>query len=270
MKVGVLLSTGFFALALLGCRDRSSEQRLVDMAVKVQDNSAKIQELSIALDGMSARLGAIENSLQELSRASSQVEKPASGSAGDSTEGSADMESISRQVAFLMEELAATKEELATTKGGLEKIGVELSKPRDIGEALFKIAGDPDVFVPGLDRLLGTVSSRIEDAVTRQNFETEMAQLRDAVLTPPSPDELYQELRARHIEKLDSVTDEKDRRAVEQAITRLENCGEEELQKRLTQYARERTLGEFFRIAKTYGVQKEDLIETWFARPDKE
>ncbi len=254
-------------LGLPGCRDRRSEQRLVDMAVKIETNAAKISGVSLALEGISDRLTAIENSIQTLARASSDADKPATGSPGASAEGSGDMESISRQVAFLMEELAATKEELATTKGGLEKIGMKVSKPGDIGEALFDVAGNPDLFVSGLERLLETVSSRIEDPVTRQNFVADMAQLQSDVLNPLSPEELYQELRARHVEKLNAVTDDKDRRAVEQALTQLENCSDEELQDRLTHYARERTVGEFFRIAKTYGVQKDELVETWFDRP---
>jgi len=241
------------------------------MAVKIEDNATEIRELSLALDGISDRLTTMESSLQKIASGSSHVEKPASGLAGAPAEGSADLESISRQVAFLMEELAATKEVLATTKGGLEKIGVELSKPKDIGKALFEIAGDPEKFAEGLDKLVERVSSRIEDPAARQNFEVELAQLRERILTPTTPEELYQELRQRHLEKLNFTTDEKDRRAIERGMSHLENCSEEELQKRLTQYARERTLGEFFRIAKTedYGLQREDLVETWFARPDK-
>jgi hypothetical protein len=252
-------------LTLPGCGDRSLEQEhLAEMTIELNKNSERIKELSLALDGVNARLASIESSLLKLLSPSSP-----SGLAETSVGGSADMENLSRQVVVLMEELAATNEELASAKGAMEKIVAKASEPKDIGGALFKVAGDPQNFADGVDKLVQRVSPRIEDAATRQNFEAEMAQLRDLVLTPTSPEELYQELHARHLEKLNAVTNENDRRAVEEAIRQLENCSEQELQKRLAQYARERTLGEFFRIVKnpTYGVQREDLVETWFNNP---
>ncbi len=268
MRLGFsLLSICLFILILPGCGDRSSEQEsLVKMAVELKKNSTRIKELSLALDGVNARLATIQSALERLSSPSSPLGLPGA-SAGDS----ADMESLSRQVAVLMEELAATNEELASAKGAMEKIAAKASEPKDIGGALFKVAGDPQNFAEGVDKLVERVSPRIEDAATRQNFEAEMAQLRDLVLTPSSPEELYEEFHARHLEKLNAVTNENDRRAVEEAIRQLENCSEQELQKRLAQYARERTLGEFFRIVKspTYGVQREDLVETWFTNPDQ-
>jgi chromosome segregation ATPase len=271
MKLGFsLLSICLLALTLPGCGDRNCEQEsLVKMAVELKKNSARIKELSLALDGVNARLAKIQDTLEEFSSRSSPTEGASSPLAGAPGSGSTDMENLSRQVAVLMEELAATNEELASAKGAMEKIVAKASEPKDIGGALFKVAGDPQNFAGGVDKLVQRVSPRIEDAATRQNFEAEMAQLQDLVLTPSSPEELYQELHTRHLEKLNAVTNENDRRAVEEAIRQLENCGEQELQKRLAQYARERTLGEFFRIVKnpTYGVQREDLVETWFANP---
>lgn len=268
MKLGFsLLSICLFVLTLPGCGDRSFErERLVEMSVKLEKNSTRIKELSLGLDGVNARLATIESSLQKLASASSP-----SGLAVAPAEGSADLESISKQVAVLMEELSATNEELASAKGAMEKIAAKASEPRDIGKALFKVAGDPQKFAEGIDKLVERVSPRIEDAATRQNFEAEVAQLRDLVLNPSSPEELYEELHSIHLEKLNAVTNENDRRAIVEAMRRLENCSEQELQERLAQYGRERTLGEFFRIVKTprYGMQREDLVETLFNNPDK-
>ena len=60
-------------------------------------------------------------------------------------------------------------------------------------------------------------------------------------------------------------------RAIEEAIRQLDNGSEQDLQQRLAQYDSRRTLGEFWGIVKndSYGVQREDLVETWFANPDQ-
>jgi chromosome segregation ATPase len=258
---------------MTGCGDPSLEQEtLVEMSVKLQKNSARIEELSLGLDGVNARLAAIEGSLLKLASPSSPTEKSPSGLAGPASGASADMESLSKQVAVLMEELAATNEELESAKGAMEKIAVKASEPRDIGKAVYNVARDPQRFVEGIDKLVERVSPRIEDAATRQNFEAKMAQLRDRVLNPTSTEELYQELHSLHIQKLNAVTDENDRRAIEQRVSWLENCSEQELQNALANYESRRTLGEFWGIVKneSYEVRfPEDLVQTWFANPNQ-
>ncbi len=273
MKLGISVPTiCLFVLTLAGCGDHISEQeRLVDMAIKLEKNSTKIKEISLGLEGVNDRLVALEASLQKLANASPNTEKSPSGGAGIPGEGSAEIESLSKQVAVLMEELAVTNQELESAKGAVEEIAAKASEPRDMGKAVYDIARDPQRFVEGIDNLVERVSPRIEDAATRQNFEANMAQLRYRVLNPPSPDELYQELRSLHIQKLNAVTDESDRREIEEAITRLDTCSEQELQERLAQYDSRRTLGEFWGIVKndSYGVRiPEDVVETWFHNPD--
>ena len=266
----LVLSSSLVCLLILmlpGCGDRGLDrERLAEMDGKLEKNSRSIKELSLGLDGVNDRLSTIENSLRRLAGTAS-PSSPAVASSG----GGAEMENLSKQVALLTEELAATKQEFASTKGAVQKIAAKASEPTDIGEAVSDVAGNPQEFIEGIDRLVERVSSRIEDAATRRNFEERMAQLRDRLMNPPSPEELYDEFHSLHIEKLNAVTNENDRRAVEEAITRLENCSEQELQQRLEGYARDRPLWEFWGIVKDdrYGVQREDLVETWFANPDQ-
>jgi hypothetical protein len=234
----------------------------VDIAVRVETASAKIRELSLALDGMNARLTALEESLRSLTRASVAGGETAAPSTGASKPDIAQVQRLSEQVAVLTEELATTKEGLATAWGAVEKIGTKLatSEGGNIEEALYKLVGKPDRFIEMLDALVSSISPTIQDAETRYSFEAEIARLRERALYPPSSQELFDEFRARHVEKLNAVTDEKDKLAVEHAIAELDNASEEGLQKRLDKYGRERTLEELGRIAKQYSLRKEDLV----------
>lgn len=250
----------FIVIALTGCSERRSEECLLEMAVKLEENSTKIGELSVTLEGINTRLSGIEESLQTLAQGSGGVGNPLSASASAPAVGNVDLESTLRQVAVLTEELALLKDAMASTKEALEKTARELSKPKDPIKAIHALAGEPEEFVKGLDGLLANGSVRIGDPVARQSFEAELLQLRDRVVSGHTPEELYQELRAGIVEKLNFVSDEKDRQEIQRAISNLDNCTEQELQKRLDQYGRERTLHELFRIVKTYGLQKEDLV----------
>lgn len=258
----VLLLACVLVVAMSGCRGRDSDPRLLDVAVKLETTSKRIQELSFALEGMNARLAALEKSVQNLARPAISAGETGSPSAAPSNLGSAQVQRLSEQVAVLTEELATTKEGLATAWGAVEKIGTKLatSEGGNIEEALYKLVGKPDRFIEMLDALVSSISPTIQDAGTRYSFEAEIARLRDRALSPPSPQELFDEFRARHVEKLNAVTDEKDRQAVEHAIAELDNASEEGLQKRLDKYGRERTLEELGRIAKQYSLRKEDLV----------
>ena len=258
----VWLLACILAVAMSGCRGRDSDPRLVDIAIKAETASARIRELSLALDGMNARLTALEESLRSLTRASVAGGETAAPSTGASKPDIAQVQRLSEQVAVLTEELATTKEGLATAWGAVEKIGTKLatSEGGNIEEALYKLVGKPDRFIEMLDALVSSISPTIQDAETRYSFEAEIARLRERALYPPSSQELFDEFRARHVEKLNAVTDEKDKLAVEHAIAELDNASEEGLQKRLDKYGRERTLEELGRIAKQYSLRKEDLV----------
>jgi chromosome segregation ATPase len=263
-----LLLTFFLVLAFAGCRGggRDSERRFVDIAVKIKENTAELHQLSLALDGMNNRIANIENTLQQLTLTFPAVGERAQMSSSAASQVGADSETISRSIASLVEELAAVRQELTLTKTSVEKIGVQLTTPKDIGKAAYeKLISDPNGFVNSLDMMTQDVSGKIEDPASRQNFEAEIAQLRDRVLTPMNPEEVYQELHARHVEKLNHADNDMDRQAIQEAITRLENCSSQELQERITEYARDRILDDFFRISKTYGVQKEELAAIWLA-----
>lgn len=269
MRIRLLLLFLFLA-ALVGCNDRSSERRLVEMAVKLERNSGKIEELSLAVEGISGRLVSIEESLKKLTQAPSPGEKvafPPISPVGGA--GNVELETVSRQVALLSNEIVATKEGLASAMGALDKIGEKVFKSKDGDEALHKLAGNPDKFAKALDRLVETVSPRMEDAAARQSFEAEIRQLRDRILAGDSPEQLYQELRGRMVEKLSRVAEEEDRRTVQREIEKLDTCTERELDDRLTEYARARNLDDLFRIAKTHGVQKEEFHLAVHGEPPK-
>lgn len=255
--------TCLVAIALVGCSKRQSDERLVETAVKAEKNSAKIDELSLGLEGINARLANIESSLEALREGSSDLGKAKSASASAPAAGSVEFQNVSREVAVLTQGLASVKDEVASTNEALEKTKRMLSKPKDPFKAIHALIGKPEEFVNGLDRFLENASAKIEDPAARQNFQAEVAQLRDRVLSGYSPDELYQELRDQHLEKLNFVTDERDRHAIERGIAELDNCSEEELRKRLDKYGRERTLHEFFGIVKVYGLGKEDIHDSF-------
>ncbi len=251
------------AVALMGCKEQGYEQRLVDMAVELEKNSAQIRELSLTLEGINTRLGSMEHSFQTLAKESADLRQTTMTSASTppvDNVGGGDFQNMSRQVTVLAQELASIREEMASTKEVLEKTERLFSKPHDPVEVMHGLLDKPDEFAQGLDKLLENASARIEDPASRQNFEAEVMRLRDRVLSGSSPGELYQELQSRHLEKLNAVKDETDRQAIQREISNLENCSEEELRKRLSEYGRDRTVDEFFRIVKSYGVRKEDLV----------
>jgi hypothetical protein len=272
----------FFLLLLIpfGCTDRKSDQRLVDLAVSIEKNSARIEELSVLLEGIGNRLAKIEealaanlatgkgpreNAARTLAGASGTAALPSE--AGETAdllsrpgEGNANLEVISRQVTVLAEELAAVKEEMTLSRAALEEVAARGPEPKDVGDIMHKLAGKPDEFARRLDEFARGVAPKIEDPTARQNFEGEVNQLRDRIVAGVPMEQLYQELRGRLVDKLNSVKDEEDRTHLEREVVKLDNSGEEELRERLTDYSRMRTVDEFFRIAKTYSVQKEDIF----------
>jgi len=253
----------FMTVALIGCREPGREQHHREMAVKLENNSARIRDMSFTLEGITTRLAGIEESLNNLVERSTHVEEHASASGLAPVAGSAELVSMSEQVASLAEELASMRQEMASTKKVLKETERRLSKPKDPMKAIHALLGKPDKFAEGLDRLLENVSAGIEDPAARQDFEAELLQLRDRVLNGYSSEELYQNLRARHIEKLNLASDERDRQAIQRGLSNLENCSDQELEKRLDQFGRELTLHEFFRIAKGHGLRQEDLAASF-------
>lgn len=262
----VLLLASLLVAGLIGCRERESDTRLVDLAVKVESASGRIQQVSLALEGMNARLAVLEQSVQDLKRASSSGGETTPLSAGAPNPNAEQVRRLSEQVAILTGELLTTREELASARGDVEKIGTKLavSQAGNIEGPLLKLAGNPDKFVEMLDALVASVSPTIQDAATRASFEVEIARLRERTLNPPSPQELFEEFRARHVEKLNAVTDEKDKQAVENAIAELDNASEETLQSRLDKYGRERTMEELGRIVKQNSLREEDVLPVVF------
>jgi hypothetical protein len=262
----VLLLACILAVAMPGCRKNDADARLVDLAVKVETDSARIQQLSLAVEGMNRRLSVLEQSMQDLKRASASGGETTPLSAGAPNPNAEQVRRLSEQVAILTGELLTTREELASARGDVEKIGTKLAVPQagNIEERLLELAGKPDRFVEMLDALAASISPTIQDAGTRANFEAEIALLRDRALYPPSPQELFDEFRGRHIEKLNAVTDEKDKRAVENAIAELDNASENVLQKRLDRYGRERMMEELSRIVKQDGLRGEDVLPVVF------
>lgn len=252
--------------ALIGCRERESDTRLVDLAVKVETTSDRIHQVSLALEGMNARLTALEQTVHDLKRASASGGETTPLSAGAPNPNVEQVRRLSEQVAILSEELLTTRQELASAKGDVEKIGTKLavSQAGNIEGPLLKLAGSPDKFAEMLDALVASVSPTILDAATRSSFEADIAHLRERTLNPPSPEELFDEFRARHVEKLNAVTHEKDKRAVENAIAELDNASPEQLQKRLDKYGRERTMEELGRIVKLHGLREEDVLPVLF------
>lgn len=262
----VLLLACLLVAGLIGCRERDPDTRLVDLAVKVETSSTRIQQLSLAVEGTNRRLAALEQAVEALKVASSSGGETPPLSAGVSNPTVEQVRRLSEQVAILTEELLTTRQELASAKGDVEKIGTKLavSQAGDIEGPLLKLAGRPDQFVEMLDALVSSASPTIQDAATRSNFEAEIARLRERTLNPPSFQELFDEFRARHVEKLNAVTLERDKVAVENAIAELDGASPQQLQKRLDKYGRERTMEEFGRIVKLNGLREEDVLPVVF------
>jgi len=257
MRVEVSLAICFLAVTLLGCRERNSEQRLVDMAVKIENDSARMEELSLALDGISARLARIESSLDR---------KAGSPSGSETAEGSTDLESLSARVASLGKEVAAMKRSLASTRRLAERIGDETW----LGKVSFwdYAARTPEEFAENLDRLLGDLSFLRGDPLLRQEFVSEVTELRKRVLAGFPTQELYEEARRRTVEELNLVTDEDRRKQLEQWLSRLDKLDEEPSLNMLQHLRFWRCINEIKRIAKTYSVPR-GCLERAFKRPSE-
>jgi len=252
----------FIVLTLAGCSRNEPDQHLIDIAVRLEKNAASIQELSLAVEGINSRLASIEDSVRRLVQIPSPHPHLERGpiSASDDTA----FKDISRQIAVLTQELALTKNELSSVKLALEKV---VLNPKDVGKALHQLLDRPEEFVKGLDMFRGSVSARIEDPATRQNFEADIARLREEAIRGYSGDELYEDLRARFLEKLNLVTDQKDRQQIESEILKLETCSEDERRERLAEYRRDLIYDQLMRIVKVYGLKKEYLIQFLAASP---
>jgi hypothetical protein len=259
------------AVALFGCGKDQSDRRFLEIAVNQKNNTAAIRELSRTVEGINKRLAGVERTLQNLAKGSPTAEKAAPASPAAPPPAGPGGPAVSRQVAALTEELTAMRDELASTKNQLEKSQGPSAEPKDpIKRILSGLLESPAEFVAGLDKLLETVSPGMEDPTARQNFEAELLQLREHLLSGYPTDDLYRDLHSRYVEKFNSVTDPNNKEAIQREITYLENCSDEELQKRLADHARDRAAEDFSHLVKSYNLRMDDIIPSFSGLPRKE
>jgi hypothetical protein len=76
MKKYLIASVAVLLLALLGCREDASDERVIEAAVKQDKHTGDIATLSTRIEGFENRLAGIEKSLQKVPEPTGSVRLP--------------------------------------------------------------------------------------------------------------------------------------------------------------------------------------------------
>ena len=261
MRRNVVVGMVVLLLVLIGCKQETSDDRLVDIAV-----NQKKQERDMI--NMSGRIEQLEKTLVKIQQS---LEKPGLASGAPATaasrEGSALDFRNTPEYAQIVESLSAVQQRLDTTQSSLSQTQQniareqELEQLRDMGQA-FRAMGNPQEMDRRLTLLVQNFAPKIEDAVKRQQFEADVQQLRQSVASPSSVDELYQRRTAELTARLNEEQDQRRRQFIERELSSLQTASAEDLQQRFERYQREDTMRQVRELQEKYDIPSETLRDS--------
>ncbi len=223
-----LLASAVVAVSLLivlGCEKRESDNRLVEIAVKLEKQQSEINRIAETLEGIGERLDEIRASLEEnlkSPRAPGSV-KGSRDAAASNSASPKEYREIMAQIAVLQSQLISLEEKIV----GLRQEGTQVRKRqarqalRDRGAA-WQAMGEPDQLCGRLDILVNDFSEKIDDPAAREQFAADVEDMKSTYSTPLSFEQKQEQARSLIVEAIDTATDERARTWLQEQLTSLD------------------------------------------------
>jgi hypothetical protein len=252
-------------LLFVGCREQSSDSRLIDVGVKQDEHKGDIDRLSRRIEGFDKRLARIQESLKQLPEPTGSPE-PATTAAQESTEPKVVEFKDTPEYAQIVAQLSAVQQQLALTQSRLTESQDEVAAEeqrrqlQDPAQA-FQAMNDPQEMNRRLSLLGQNFAGKIQDPVKRQQFEVDIEQLKRKLSETPSTQELYQRVTASLTERLNTEQNDRAKEFIQRQIQELQTASGEDLQGRLDRYQRFETFRELRDLQSNYDIPRETLTE---------
>jgi hypothetical protein len=261
MKKYLIASVAVLLLALLGCREDASDERVIEAAVKQDKHTGDIATLSTRIEGFENRLAGIEKSLQKVPEPTGSPEPAAT--AEEKNAGPKVVEfKDTPEYGQIAADLSAIQQQLTLTEGSLGQTKDEMAREeeqrrlRDPAEA-WRVMNDPQEMNRRLTLLAQNFVPTIQDPVKRQQFEADVEQLKRSLSEKPDTQQLYQQTVADLTARLNQEQDERARQFIQNQIQSLETASADELQGRLERYNRFGTVRLLRDLQSKYDISRE-------------
>ncbi|NQT82836.1 hypothetical protein HQ563_07430 [bacterium] len=250
MKRFAVIGMVVLLTALIGCKDETADESLVNIVVNQKNQEREIATISGKIEGL-------ENALVEIQQS---LEKPAAtigtpAPAGSTEGGAQDFRNTQEYAQILagLTEVQKTHQEIAE-----ERAQEELRDPRQAFQAM----NDPQQMDSRLSLLVQNFAGRIEDVAKRQQFEADVQQLKQSFTRPSSVQELYERRTAELTTRLNEEQDQRRKEFIQRELTSLGTATAEQLEERLDRYQRSETMRQVRELQETYDIPREVLRDS--------
>ncbi len=245
-----VVATVVLLLVLIGCKQETSDERLVNMAVNQKEQETEIASLSGRIERLEKALVGIQQSLEKTAVAGG-APVPAKSTQGPALDFRETPEY--QQIVSALSAVRQTQQNVAREQ--------ELEQLRDVGQA-FQAMGNPQEMDRRLTLLIQNFSSRIDDPVKRQQFAADVQQLRQSLTTPASVQDLYQRRTAELTARLNEEQDQRRREFIQRELASLQTASAEDLEQRFERYQREDTMRQVRELQQKYDIPRETLRDS--------
>lgn len=212
-----VLVTVVGCLMLVGCQKKTSDEQLVEIAVKLEKQQSQLDRIDRAVESIGERFHELETS---------RVAGPAVGGAaptaavGEAKEAGfrtgREYQDIMGQIAVIQSQLINLEQEFLSFRQGEEKVRKRREREllRDQGAA-WRAMGEPDELSRRLDGLLTTFSGSLEDPLTRDAFAADVEEMKSRYSVPLSAEQKREQARTAIVEAMDIMPDDQSRKWLE-------------------------------------------------------
>ncbi len=174
----VAVAATFFMLA--GCGKERSDERLIEITVKLEKQEQQIERLTATVEGVARRLREIEASRESVS-VSSRPPQGESKETAESPETARYISGLRHQLDLAVTQLGETQESM---KEHIERFGQFMDHA-----AAWRAMGEPEELSRRLDVLAGNYLPKIGDPTLREKLAADVEELKNRFQTPLTPEQ---------------------------------------------------------------------------------
>ncbi len=266
MKQYAIVGLAAFLLALVGCEEKTFDQRLVDITVKQGEHEDQISRIATRIEGVDRRLEEIQQTLEKIPPASGAPE-PVKVVEEEATEPEVVEFKDTPEYKQIVAQLSTIQQQLNLTRSGVEKAQQdaaserERAQLRDPRQAMSAMT-NPQEMNKRLDLLLQNFGQKIQDPQKRQQFEADLNRFRQSLSGSRSAQDLYAQIADDLNERLLNEENERSRERIQRELQSLESASGEDLEGRLDRYQRMQTFRQIRDLTTTYNIPRETLQDS--------
>lgn len=226
LRRSVVLLVAAGLLIAVGCQKETSDEHLVEIAVKLEKQQRQLDGIDTAVQSIPERFHKIKESL---------LTPPTVGKAGPeagkgegqptSSVSSKEYQDIMGQIAVVQSQLVSLQEEILMLRQGQDQVRKRREREalRDQGAA-WRAMGEPDELCRRLDLLANDFSEKIDDPVSRDAFAVEVEEMKSRYSTPLSAEEKREQARTAIVEAMDLMPDERSKTWLDEQLRQFDEA----------------------------------------------